>query len=117
MPGHNALALETNDPREFVDLFGLLRLNPTVERALRRAGRATAQHYTWSKIMHRILLPQLCLIVGSSNEAETVRHGRRKAGYKGLHIDPQPPKSTVPAEVNRPTPKGLRPRDRAGVNG
>jgi glycosyltransferase involved in cell wall biosynthesis len=61
-PGHNALALETNDPQEFLDLFGALRLNPTMERALRRAGRITAQRYTWSQIMYRILLPRLHLI-------------------------------------------------------
>ena len=48
VPGHNALALETNDPQEFLDLFGTLRCNPSMERALRRAGRATAQHYAWS---------------------------------------------------------------------
>src|SRR5882724_12743638 len=48
VPGHNALALETNDPQEFLDVFGMLRLNPTMERALRRAGRVTTQHYTWS---------------------------------------------------------------------
>jgi glycosyltransferase involved in cell wall biosynthesis len=42
VPGHNALALETNDPQEFLDLFGMLRLNPPLERALRRAGRVTA---------------------------------------------------------------------------
>ena len=67
VPGHNALVLETNDPQEFLDLFGTLRRNPTMERALRRAGRITAQHYTWSQIMHRILLPRLHLIACFSN--------------------------------------------------
>jgi hypothetical protein len=72
VPGHNALALETNDPQEFLDLFGTLRLNPAIERALRRAGRATAQHYTWSKIVHRLLLPRLHLIACPSNGTKTV---------------------------------------------
>jgi glycosyltransferase involved in cell wall biosynthesis len=61
VPGHNALTLETNDPQEFLDLFDALRLNPLMERALRRAGKVTAQHYAWSQIMDRILLPRLHL--------------------------------------------------------
>jgi glycosyltransferase involved in cell wall biosynthesis len=75
VPGHNALALETNDPQEFLDLFGTLRRNPAIERALRRAGRATAQHYTWFQIMHRILLPRLHLIPCSSNGTKKVPPG------------------------------------------
>jgi hypothetical protein len=59
VPGHNALVLETNDPQEFLDLFGALHLNPTAERALRQAGRVTARHYTWSHIIGRNLLPRL----------------------------------------------------------
>jgi glycosyltransferase involved in cell wall biosynthesis len=78
VPGHNALALETNDPQEFLDLFGTLRLNPAIERALRRAGRAAAQHYTWSKIVHRILLPRLHLIACPSNGTKTVIPERGK---------------------------------------
>jgi glycosyltransferase involved in cell wall biosynthesis len=46
MPGHNALVLETTDPQEFIGLFAALRADPTHERAVRRAGRATAQLYT-----------------------------------------------------------------------
>jgi glycosyltransferase involved in cell wall biosynthesis len=78
VPGHNALALETNDPQEFLDLFGTLRLNPAIERALRRAGRAAAQHYTWSKIVHRLLLPRLHLIACPSNGTKTVIPERGK---------------------------------------
>lgn len=84
VPGHNALVLETNDPQEFLDLFGMLRFNPTMERALRRAGRVTAQHYTWSQIMHRILLPRLHLIACSSNGTKTAPHERRKREAKLL---------------------------------
>jgi D-inositol-3-phosphate glycosyltransferase len=84
VPGHNALALETNDPQEFLDLFGMLRLNPTTERALRRAGRVTAQHYTWSQIMHRILLPRLYLIACSSNGTKTAPNERQKREAKLL---------------------------------
>jgi len=84
VPGHNALALETNDPQEFLDVFGMLRLNPTMERALRRAGRVTTQHYTWSQIMHHILLPRLHLIACSANGTKTAPHERRKREAKLL---------------------------------
>src|SRR5215510_1502851 len=62
MPGRNALVLETTDPREFLGLFGELRAHPALERAIRRAGRATAKHYTWLQIMQRHLLPRLRLL-------------------------------------------------------
>lgn len=61
VPGHNALVLETTDPHEFLGLFAALRANPGYERTLRRAGRVTAQYYTWSQILHHILLPRLRL--------------------------------------------------------
>ena len=43
VPGLNSLMLETADPQEFLALFGALRANPQLERAVRRAGRATAK--------------------------------------------------------------------------
>jgi glycosyltransferase involved in cell wall biosynthesis len=87
VPGHNALALETDDPQEFLDLFGTLRRHPTMERALRRAGRVTAQHYTWSQIMHRNLLPRLHLMACASNKAKMAPHGR---GKRQVHALPCP---------------------------
>jgi ribosome-associated translation inhibitor RaiA len=87
VPGHNALALETDDPQEFLDLFGTLRVNPSLERALRRAGRATAQQYTWSQIVHRILLPRLRFMMGSSNGAGTAYYRQAKKGRMRLHIE------------------------------
>jgi glycosyltransferase involved in cell wall biosynthesis/ribosome-associated translation inhibitor RaiA len=89
IPGHNALALETNDPQEFLNLFGALRVNRSLERALRQAGRATAQQYTWSRIMRRILLPRLGLIAGSSPELATPEHSRGGRGRMNLHIEGQ----------------------------
>jgi glycosyltransferase involved in cell wall biosynthesis len=59
VPGYNALVLETNDPHEFTALFSELRANPLYERALRRAGSATAKHYLWSKIIQSLLLPRI----------------------------------------------------------
>jgi hypothetical protein len=54
IPGRNALVLETEDPQEFLRLFGTLRAHPAQERALRRAGRATALQYRWSEIVQRV---------------------------------------------------------------
>ena len=59
VPGQNALVLETTDPWEFVSLFRELHANPAQERALRRAGQATARCYAWPHIVQRILLPRL----------------------------------------------------------
>jgi glycosyltransferase involved in cell wall biosynthesis len=59
VPGHNAVVLQTQDPREFVGAFHRLRCNPEEERALRRRGRATAGQYAWREIIQRILLPRL----------------------------------------------------------
>jgi glycosyltransferase involved in cell wall biosynthesis len=62
VPGQNALVLETADPWEFVTLFRELRVNPARDRAVRRAGRATAEQFSWSHIVQRLLLPRLHLV-------------------------------------------------------
>jgi glycosyltransferase involved in cell wall biosynthesis len=62
VPGQNALVMETADPWEFVTLFRELRANPGRDRALRRAGRATAEQYSWQRIVKRLLLPRLQLV-------------------------------------------------------
>jgi len=66
VPGYNALVLESADPWEFISLFGELRTNPVRERAMRRAGRVTAQYYIWPQIVQRVLLPRLRLLAGLS---------------------------------------------------
>ncbi len=62
VPGQNALVLETDDPWEFVTLFRELRVNPARDRALRRAGRATAEQFSWPHIVKRLLLPRLHVV-------------------------------------------------------
>jgi len=59
VPGHNALVLETGDPREFMGLFGWLRRHSGDVRAMRRAGQATARSYAWEEVVRRALLPRL----------------------------------------------------------
>ena len=86
VPGHNALALETDDPQEFLDLFGALRVNPFADRALRRAGRATAQHYTWPQVVYRNLLPRLGLAGGAPHNGTPMSHDQGRKGQMHLHI-------------------------------
>lgn len=59
VPGYNALVLETDDPQEFLGLFGSLRSNPSQDRAIRQAGLVTAQGYQWTEILRRVLLPRV----------------------------------------------------------
>jgi hypothetical protein len=76
MPGHNALVLETTDPQEFIGLFAALRADPTHERAVRRAGRATAQLYTWNRIVHCILWPRLRLLAPPMSSLTAARQSQ-----------------------------------------
>jgi len=69
VPGYNALVLETDDPEEFIHLYGELRAHPSQDRALRRAGCLTAKHFEWPGIIRRILLPRLQLIAKRSHPA------------------------------------------------
>jgi hypothetical protein len=43
VPGQNALVLETENPREFLGLFGRLRSRPHEAAPLRRSGQASGQ--------------------------------------------------------------------------
>jgi glycosyltransferase involved in cell wall biosynthesis len=79
VPGRNALVLETADPWEFVTLFGELRANPARDRAMRRAGRATAEQYSWSHIVRRLLLPRLHV---------STEHLEERAGSSGQSAMP-----------------------------
>ena len=73
VPGQNALVLETADPWEFVTLFNELRANPVKDRAIRRAGRVTAEQYSWSHVVRRVLLPRLHVV------AEHSRYGKLRS--------------------------------------
>ena len=57
--GHNALVLQTHDPREFVSLFARVRDDPERSSALRASGMATALQYAWPRVVERALLPRL----------------------------------------------------------
>ena len=59
LPGRNSLVLHTDDPREFIALYGRLRENPGEVAAMRRAGRMTARQFAWPEVVRRNLLPWL----------------------------------------------------------
>jgi glycosyltransferase involved in cell wall biosynthesis len=58
-PGHDAICLQTSDPREIVHYVAYLRSRADVEAQLRRAARRSANRYTWQSVIHRVLLPIL----------------------------------------------------------
>jgi glycosyltransferase involved in cell wall biosynthesis len=78
VPGHNALVLETTDPQEFVSPFGALRANPARERAIRRAGCATAKRYAWPQILQGVLLPRL-QVLASMPPSQGIRRAETRA--------------------------------------
>jgi len=59
VPGHNALVLETDSPREFIGLYSGLQRDPERERSLRRAGARTARGYAWPLVIERIVMPRV----------------------------------------------------------
>jgi glycosyltransferase involved in cell wall biosynthesis len=65
--GQNALVLETGDPAEFLGMYSRLRARPETARAMRRAGRSTAQRYAWHNVVDRILLPRVGLLLPEVN--------------------------------------------------
>jgi hypothetical protein len=62
VPGWNAVVLETQNPNEFVGMMHNLSANPGLERAMRRAGEATARQYAWAEIVGARLLPCVDLL-------------------------------------------------------
>jgi glycosyltransferase involved in cell wall biosynthesis len=58
-PGHDAICLQTSDPREIVHYVAHLHSRADVEAQLRRAARRSATRYTWKSVIHRVLLPIL----------------------------------------------------------
>jgi hypothetical protein len=61
LPGHNALVLQTEDPTEFLGLYRQLAADQHFEASLRRAGRATAKHFSWPEVIRTNLVPRLDL--------------------------------------------------------
>lgn len=68
--GQNALVLQTASPREFLALFQELEANPVRQRAMRRAGQATARRYVWGEIVEHNLLPRFRLLASPRHGAQ-----------------------------------------------
>ena len=58
-PGYDAIALQTNDPREIVHHVVHLQRNKHAATQLRQAARRSAERYTWPAVIRRALLPAL----------------------------------------------------------
>jgi len=58
-PGHDAICLQTSDPREIVNYVAHLRVSPDAECRLRRAARRSAARYTWRSVIRRVVIPIL----------------------------------------------------------
>jgi glycosyltransferase involved in cell wall biosynthesis len=58
-PGHDAISLQTSDPREIVHYVAYLHNSPEAEARLRRAARRSAALYTWQSVIRRVLMPIL----------------------------------------------------------
>jgi hypothetical protein len=78
VPGYNALVMETDDPQEFMGLFGALRNERWRERALREAGQRTARQYAWSKIIQCVLLPKIRALTGLEHISRGTMAGPRR---------------------------------------
>ena len=82
-PGHDAIALQTDDPGEIVHRLLYLLGSREEGSRIRQAARRTARRYTWRAVIQRVLLP--CLReIGVPFPAERVveanaqaRRGRR----------------------------------------
>jgi glycosyltransferase involved in cell wall biosynthesis len=91
VPGWNALVLQGDDPGEFLQLFGRLGRDRAAERAMRRAGQATARHFTWPEIVARNLLPR---VLGVGHEDAPGRRRRMapprrgSAGHASVEVAP-----------------------------
>jgi glycosyltransferase involved in cell wall biosynthesis len=59
IPDRNALVMETGEPGEFLTSFQKARKEPERERALRQAGRLTAERFSWANVLETELLPRL----------------------------------------------------------
>jgi glycosyltransferase involved in cell wall biosynthesis len=83
--GRNAIVLRTGEPRELLTLFGRLRAHPAEARALRRAGRATARRYAWSRVVLRNLLPRVGLSDAEARVLSRRPAPRRNGGERLAH--------------------------------
>jgi glycosyltransferase involved in cell wall biosynthesis len=57
--GHDAISLQTSDPREIVHYVAYLHSSPEAAARLRRAARRSAARYTWQSVIRRVLIPIL----------------------------------------------------------
>jgi glycosyltransferase involved in cell wall biosynthesis len=51
----NSIVLDTEDPSEIVGNLLYMRLNPSLERDLRRIGQLTSRFYVWDTVLAKLI--------------------------------------------------------------
>jgi len=86
----NALVLETDDPVEVVTLLRLIKERPDLAASIRKRGLATADDFSWEKV-----IDQLLLRIDLAAAQQAVR-------LEGADVPPPPAKGTRRKPVARP---------------
>lgn len=58
-PGHDAISIQSSDPKEIVHYAVQLRNSWDEAMQIRQEARKTAERYTWSAVIRRVLIPFL----------------------------------------------------------
>ncbi len=86
----NALVLDTDDPVEVVTLLRLIKERPDLAASIRKRGLATADDFSWEKV-----IDQLLLRIDLAAAQQAVR-------LEGADVPPPPAKGTRRKPVARP---------------
>ncbi|MDA8187309.1 MAG: glycosyltransferase [Dehalococcoidales bacterium] len=80
IPLENAIVLETDDPAEIVEYVSYLEDHEEEQENIRKAGRRTAQHYTWEEVVSN-LLSKLEYLARNQKALSNPGAGTRRNGY------------------------------------
>jgi glycosyltransferase involved in cell wall biosynthesis len=98
-PGHDAISLQTSEPREIVHRAMELRRSPAEAARIRSAAKRSAMRYTWKSVIARNLIPLLeelgAPLVPTAPHAEAIAPERASI--------PKTVPSTVPLAAPAPT--------------
>jgi glycosyltransferase involved in cell wall biosynthesis len=111
--GHNALVLQTAEPREFMGLYRRLCADSHKSHSLRRAGQSTARRYAWPEVLARVLLPRVDLereirlpgdVLALLPRSAPARDRLQQGGYAGL------PRTLIEEDLHPPYPLPVKVR-------
>ena len=97
-PGHDAIALQTDNPREIVSHLTYLDRYEGAEMHLRQEARRSAARYTWPVVIRRVLLPFLTRLGVPVEIDQPMPHVLDRVLFEGaLPVSPAP--ATRPADI------------------